>query len=346
MKIKMQVYLEGFKSKIKRTILVNDNISLKVFCQYIIVSMNGNCKHLYQLILNEEYGFLGPGCKIEEYDEEYMEGKTLEYLNLKIGDKLLLNYDFKCDWEFMIKVDNIEEGYFNKDFEVIAGCGCGIVEDVYGVDYFKFLIDPKKTEEQRRFLGRDIPAFKDYYINNFDLNNVNKKISEFLTQYYEYIKPKRYEMYVTLDGFNREIKRKISVDSNLSLDNFCRGVIYSMRGDLSHSYGIKKGKEYLDETFLEKDLNYLELQKNQRLNVIYDYGDDWIFNIRVSKVLEGYNEKRRFGVLSGKGYGIIDDCGGTGALYEIFEGINTDWGKYDINDFDIDKINNIIDIYL
>ena len=53
MKIKMDIYLNGLK-KIKRTIQVNDNISLKTFSEYVIISMNGNCKHLYQLIVNEE----------------------------------------------------------------------------------------------------------------------------------------------------------------------------------------------------------------------------------------------------------------------------------------------------
>ena len=73
----MNAYLNGLKSKINKTIQVNDNISLQTFCQYIIIAMNGNCKHLYQLILNEEHTYLGPGCDILEYNEEFMEGKTL-----------------------------------------------------------------------------------------------------------------------------------------------------------------------------------------------------------------------------------------------------------------------------
>lgn len=53
-----------------------------------------------------------------------------------------------------------------------------------------------------------------------------------------------------------------------------------------------------------------------------------------------------FEVLEGKGYGIIDDCGGIFGLVNIFEKKNTDWGEYNINDFDLKKTNRIIDNYL
>ena len=52
-----------------------------------------------------------------------------------------------------------------------------------------------------------------------------------------------------------------------------------------------------------------------------------------------------FEVLEGKGYGIIDDCGGIFGLVNIFEKKNTDWGEYNINDFDLKKTNRIIDNY-
>lgn len=345
MKIKMEMYLKGLRKEIKRTIQVNDNISLQTFCEYSIVSMNGNCKHLYQLILNEEEAYLGPGCAIQDFEcEEMMENKKLEYLDLDINDKLLLNYDFRSDWDFIIKIKKIEEGYFEKDFEVISGSGCGIIEDCYGIQDLKEIINPEITEQNKKFYYSMVPESKNYNIDNFDITNINDKIRDYLDKYYELVKPKRYEMTVTLDGYDKEIKRKISVDSNVKLQDFARLVIYSMRGDLSHMFGIKRAKEYLDdEVMKEQDLNYLELKQNQRLKIIYDMGDYWIFNVTVKKVIEDYGRKR-FEVLSGQGYGIIDDCGGVDGLYDIFEGINKEWGDYDINDFDLDEINKIIDI--
>ena len=65
----------------------------------------------------------------------------------------------------------------------------------------------------------------------------------------------------------------------------------------------------------------------------------------VNKIIEGYGHTRKFNVLSGKGYGIIDDCGGVGELCDIFNKINKEWGECDINDFDVDRINRKIDIF-
>ena len=68
-------------------------------------------------------------------------------------------------------------------------------------------------------------------------------------------------------------------------------------------------------------------------------------NCAISKVINDYGDKRMY-VISGKGYGIIDDCGGIYGLYEIFNKINNDWGEYDINNFDLDKANSFIDYYI
>ncbi len=345
MKLKMEVYLKGMNKKIKRIIQVNDDMTLQLFCEYTILSMNGNCKHLYQLVLNEEHSYLGPDCEIIDYDcEEMMEDTKLSDLELETGSKMMLNYDFQNDWEFNIKVLETEKGYYDDDFKVISGTATGIIEDVFGVWELKNIFKILNDTQRRPYYERKINDLKYYDEKNCDIEKINFKIKHYLDYYRELNKPKRYEMNVSLEGFNTEIKRKICADSNIKLDKFCRMIIYSMRGDMSHGYGLKKGKEYIDEDIMERhDLNYLELKCNQRLKVIYDWGDNWIFNISVRKVIDGYSPRKKFEVLSGKGYGIIDDCGGIGGLYEIFEGENTDWGKYDINDFDLKKINRIID---
>lgn len=169
---------------------------------------------------------------------------------------------------------------------------------------------------------------------------------EYLGKNRELCKPKRYEMNVKLESFEKEIQRKIVVDSDVNLDKFCRIVVYSMGGNMSHEYTLKKGEKYINEDIIKcRDLNYLNLKVNQRLNITYDPKNNWNFVISVRKVLDGYGDDKRFKILKGKGYGIIEDCGGTHELNQIFNGENTDLGKYDINDFDIVKTNRIIDIY-
>ncbi len=344
MKIKANVNLRGMKKQINRTIQFSDKLTMKLFCEYIILSMNGNCKHLYQLIYNDEYTYVGPNCNIQDYEiEELMEEKTLEYIGLNSKDKLMLNYDFRNDWEFDIKIISVTDEQCIKNFEVIEGHGCGIIEDIWGINELKQV--PEMSEKIKQYYSRTIPGYIGYDMENFDKDKINFKIDNYLDKYQKINKPKRYEMNVALEFLEKEIKRKIVVDSNVNLDTFCRMIIYSMKGDMSHGYGLKKGKEYIDEDILAcRDLNFLELKVNQKLKVTYDWGDSWNFVISVRKILEGYGNKR-FEVIKGKGYGIIDDCGGAHRLNEIFNGENTDWGEYDINDFDLNKINRIIDIY-
>ena len=117
-----------------------------------------------------------------------------------------------------------------------------------------------------------------------------------------------------------------------------------MNGDLSHQFDIKKNKEYLGENYGDFELFYLNLKEKQRLKIMYDFGDNWAFNLTVSKVIENFSEND-FEVLSGKGYGIIDDCGGIWGLENIFNGKDTSWGIYDINEFDLEKLNSKINKY-
>ncbi len=346
MKLKLDVYLKGLKKEVNRQILVNDRLTLQEFCEYVILAMNGNCKHLYQLVVNDEYTYLGPGCYMYDSSfEEMMKDLTMEDVFFEVGDTLLLNYDFAADWDIVIKIKDVKNGYFEKDFEVESGRGKGLIENVNS-QFIKTYLDLLKNDNCKTLHESRLKQIDGYY-EKLDIGKINSDIDKYLNVARDKIKPKSYIMNITLAGFDKEIKRKITADSNLKLNRFCRAVIIAMRGDLSHSYRIKVGKEYLENEIIEmEDLNYLELKEKQRLKVIYDFGDNWVFNITVAKINEGYDSFRKFRVLSGKGFGIIDDCGGNYGLEEIFNKENTQMGDYDINDFDMKKINQNIDIYM
>lgn len=210
----------------------------------------------------------------------------------------------------------------------------------------KKIINNNLDNFEKYILSDRNPKYEDYDINNFNILTINNNIDEYINNYLELVKPKSYIMNITLSGFDKEIKRKISVDSNVKLDSFCKCVIKIMNGDLSHQYTINFNKEYLEEEELRiNDLNYLQLSEKKRFKIIYDFGDNWVFNVTVSKVINDYGDKRMY-VISGKGYGVIDDYGGIYGLYEIYNKENNDWGSYDIDEFDLDEANNIIDIFI
>ena len=311
MGISFSAYLDGFEKDITREINVNDNLNLQTFCEYMILSMNGECKHLYQLIINGDFAYLGPWCSVSDPDIEEMmeEDLTVEDLYLEEGDELLLNYDFRSDYDIYIKIVSMTDESFDKDFEVVNGKGYGLLEG-----YHSFFLEDVVSARKR-----NSKAYSDikYNLLDFDIDKINYNIDNYLTYKKELVKPKHYLLNVSLSGFEKEIKRKISIDSDINISTLCEAIILSMRGDLAHCYGMKKGKDYLDDEELSKDINYLELKEGQRFKVIYDYGDNWVFNVRVSKVLEDYGSKRCY-VVNGKGYGIVEDCGGEYYLDRIF----------------------------
>lgn len=78
MTIELKIYIDGLKKYVKRKVKVKDSLCLQTFCEYVIISLNGDCKHLYQLTKNEEITFLGPGCDIIDcFSEEMMNDLTL-----------------------------------------------------------------------------------------------------------------------------------------------------------------------------------------------------------------------------------------------------------------------------
>ncbi len=334
MKVLLKVSVEELKNKINRQIIVDENINLIDLCEYIIISMNGEKIPLYALeyknITYYPYEVIDLSC------EKTLEDLSLKELKLKKKDKFYIKYNFDNCYEFSVIVEDIvEDNSTTKDnyFQVLSGKGVGILDNEYSW-YLESILNDKRKDVEKYYKEN----IKDYLQKTFDVVENNEKINKYIEHKKELLKPKRYIFNVSLEGFNKEIKRKICVNNDVTIDSFMTAVIVSMNGDLSHGYGIKRNKEYLSEYYNYEPLLYLDLKEKQRLKIFYDWGDNWVFNVTVSKIIDGYSEND-VEVLSGKGYGIIDDCGGTWYLEEIFNGNDTDWGKYDINDFDLEKCN-------
>ena len=303
MSFKLIAYLEGFEKEIIREINVNSNINLQMFCENIILSMNGECKHLYQLVVNDSYTYLGPGCDVFDSDIEEMmsDDMTFGHLFLYVGDELLLNYDFKCDYDIRIKVVKVfDNNKFDKDFYVVSGKGLGLIEGEVPF-VLRMLINSRKS----------IP----YDMNAFDKDKINNKIDNYILER-DNVKPKHYILNIDLEDMDKKIKRQISIDSDISIHTLCDAVILSVNGKLNDKVKIKK--KYLEDKEINKDMNYLKLKENQRFKIIYK--DKFIFNVRVSKALDSYGLKRCYVV---KGKGKIDELSK--------------------DDFDLDKVNFKID---
>jgi len=318
----INLYVSEIKG-INRTIVVNDNISVQLFVKSLILSMNGSTRNLYLLEKSRD---------VVEFDDS----DDLSMLNLKVGDIYTIeyNYDDKL-WNLEFVVLEKNDGLNIKKIEILDGQGYGICqsEDML---FIKELIYTKNKKWRENILDY-YKTLNKYFNLKFLLDEVSKLIDDYGKLYEEMYSPKSIVMNVSLNGFDKEIKRKIIVNNNILIDKFCRAVIVSMQGEIDHLYTVKFNKRLSDENILDEKLSYLELSVGSKFKVIYDYGDNWQFNVRVSKVNSGFHDKE-FEILSGLGYGIVEDCGGVNGLNAVFSGESCSFDPYDINEFNLDEL--------
>ena len=340
MKVLLNVKVDELEKEINRQIIVNENIKLQDLCEFIIIAMNGKKIPIYLIEYNNIFYY--PLDIDESKNEKSLLDLTLKDLNLKKNNDFDIRYNFDNNYYFRVFVDDFVEkdtNSGNNDFFVLSGKGYGINDNMDEISLIS-LFSPRTMQYYSHLKKSE----KEFLEKTFDYNQVNNKIIEYKKHREELIKPKKYVFNVSLEGFATEIKRKIIVNNDIPIEDFCRKVIVSMNGDLSHLFGIKINKEILSEYYNDLELFYLDLKEKQKFKIIYDFGDNWIFNLTLTKTIDNYMEED-FEVISGKGYGIIDDCGGSWGLSNIFYGDDDSWGDYDINEFDLEKCNEKVKKY-
>lgn len=217
MKYLLNIIVEDIP-QINRQVLVDEFIKLDDLCEYIIVSLNGSQIPCYDLKINKGY---------YTYDE--LNKITLKDLNLKKRDILYMEYNFSNSYKIEIAIDDIYTSNINEDFKILSGHSIGVWDyfNHYQIKYlFKYPND-YMTKTQRAYINAV-----------FNVEEVNDKVNDYKIWKRNLDKPTRYRFNVSLEGF-KEIKRTILVNSDITIDEFCRKVIKSMNGELYHAYGIK-----------------------------------------------------------------------------------------------------------
>ena len=153
-----------------------------------------------------------------------------------------------------------------------------------------------------------------------------------------------------IDGMKlwlRDIQIESSPDSGMNPFGSSFFAMSFMRG-MAKTYAARKTK--LCEIFNKGE--------NPEFYFTYDFGDDWSFKIKVEDA--GYKSPNPVAklpiVIAGKGYGIIEDCGGPGGLESLREAFGKKSGKeyeefrdwlerddLDLSAFDIDAANLAIE---
>ena len=123
---------------------------------------------------------------------------------------------------------------------------------------------------------------------------------------------KQYSIKVYPAGMGREVYRNIEICGDETLDRLCQIILEAFDFDDEHLYEFCMDNCMYSEDSYQSDpeeddattdiaLEKLGLYKGQKFSLHYDFGDDWMFTITVSKIseAEGSFEPR---IVKSKGY--------------------------------------------
>jgi hypothetical protein len=129
-----------------------------------------------------------------------------------------------------------------------------------------------------------------------------------------------------------------------------RGVVFEIPIDSDHDiFGLGEGRD--PHMF---SLKQVAKEKGTTFVMNYDFGDDWKISIKLKKIfdIKNYKKSKFPHVISGSGYGIIEDCGGVWGLSDIVQAFEEKAGEkyeefseyledknFDITQFDVEVMN-------
>ena len=144
-----------------------------------------------------------------------------------------------------------------------------------------------------------------------------------------------YEIRVKLKSFEPSTWRRFIISGNTSVKTLEVVMLDMFNADFGHMFDLlnKKTQERFEnaESIAEaKDwdpatgidyekakVSYFE--KRDKLLLTYDYGDSWEFEVDIKNITTDQAAPKCPKILSGKGYGIIDDIGGVWSLQDYYD---------------------------
>jgi len=190
-----------------------------------------------------------------------------------------------------------------------------------------------------------------------------------------------YQFYAELEDFKPKIWRRFQVAGNITVAWLGYTVMTMYKMEANHLLAIEhkqplltfNGKQsnrmglvcrynisneygsYMDmggKNATKIKLSQLNLTPSSCLNVLYDFGDGWSISVKFEGAVSTSPLFDLPYVLEGKGFGIVEDCGGVLGLEELVEAFKEkngdsyerfrDWldmDDFDITMFDIDDMN-------
>lgn len=151
-----------------------------------------------------------------------------------------------------------------------------------------------------------------------------------------------YQFYAELEDYKPKMRRRFLINENMTFAQLGYTILIMFRSNGGHLFNIEKPINNGNKVYYEMpnssdddlELNSIERydatkeiihnvvsldNKDNILIVNYDFGDDWKIKLKLEEIYDEDNLKNNDipCVISGKGYGIVEDCGGVPGLMQI-----------------------------
>lgn len=165
-----------------------------------------------------------------------------------------------------------------------------------------------------------------------------------------------YEINVQLRDFKPVMWRQFIISGSSTVAELEQTILYIFNAEFGHMYdlyNLKCHQRFGISTFDDESLDPEKAKvsfftQNTNLLLVYDYGDNWQFDVKIEKVYQSKQPLLHSQIIAGKGYGIIDDIGGVYELQEYYDTPKNkldpdllDWlgERIDLDKFDMDNLN-------
>lgn len=216
-----------------------------------------------------------------------------------------------------------------------------------GVDNTFLGCDSSKKAAQRDCAKQML----DYIISDYSQTGVLVTENEY---------PVVYRLKVYFDGYAKTQWRTIDILSDSSFNELCYTIMASFNTRASHKFGVQYEVDgvlkYISDDDMYDSLSVIEFDK---LKVIYDYGFEKVFYVKLVKELkykpETANQYPK--IVDGKGKGIIDDITDeeyseivkkvkAGKLTYRYDGMSEEEEPWHPDDYSVEKDNSTIRSYV
>lgn len=178
---KFLISYKDFEEKIWREVEVSSNYPLSKLAYLVLVAFDTHANHLFFIEYNGNHYEFDTEDDIKNSNNIDPTTISLNDIGLEIGSTMRMIYDYGCEQEFVITLEEIsdmEKGTSRKYPKVVAGQGKGIIDNMFSEKFGKVIkqIDKNNKSEQKYLSPTGEYKLWDY--RDFDIDGMNKSLKD------------------------------------------------------------------------------------------------------------------------------------------------------------------------